>query len=93
MHTHQHHHHHSHTGPDTFVYVNSILMLVMSTMFIKDLIMLYVIERRDRENDERIKTMTLIVQGVLGWSGVDQLAKSNFDFSTQNNLTPPFLGV
>ena len=41
-------------------------MLVMSTMFIKDLIMLYVIERRDRENDERIKTMTLIVQGVLG---------------------------
>ena len=57
------------TGPDTFVYVNATLMLVMSAMFIKDLIMLYVVERADRENDERIKTCTLIVQGVLGTHG------------------------
>ena len=54
------------TGPDTFVYVNAILMLVISALFIKDLVLLYAFERTNREQDERLKTVTLIIQGVLG---------------------------
>lgn len=54
--------------PDSFVYINAILMLISSALFIKDLVRLYLDERQDRENDERCKTFTLIWNGLLAVS-------------------------